>query len=90
VIFIASRFTSQQSALHLALSIGGLTLFGLGSLALFLALSNWSKQDKCPACGNLFWGTRSKTGIGFNPLSRHCMFCQHEPIKFAVKNKQLP
>jgi hypothetical protein len=86
VIFIVSRFINQQTVLHLALGIGGLTLFGLGSLALFLGLINWSKQDKCPACGNLFWGTRLKTRTGFNPFSQRCMYCQHDPIKFAVKN----
>ncbi|TAK73931.1 MAG: hypothetical protein EPO12_21455 [Aquabacterium sp.] len=78
LVFVSSRLFDEMSTWYVRLALGGGAVVGLGLLGL-VASSRWNREDKCPECGKLFWGTRSKTGVGFLTHSRSCLHCGHVP-----------
>lgn len=75
--FVMSRFAAEGSTVYLALGIGGVVTAAMGVVAFAVAAGGWKPTDKCPSCGELFWGSKSQSNIGFRTLTSKCMFCGH-------------
>jgi hypothetical protein len=78
--YIVSRLLPAGHPVSTVLGIAGLAMAALGVVAFAMSAGSWKPDDKCPACGELFWGSKSRDGVGFRTLTSSCMFCGYSLI----------
>ena len=85
--YVVSRFIPAGHPVATVLGVAGVAIAALGVVAFAKSVGAWKPDNKCPACGELFWGSKSREDVGFRTLTSHCMFCGYS---LAEDSKEAP